>query len=188
MKDMTPETSPQKQTSEQYLLREALRVLRRVDAVDEIANFLMADEAADVLLTITALEKELGESSYELEDETEPPVPVPSFSQGEWKVEHRQDVPHVVASQGLGWANPIICILYEDVTPEDSVTLGAWLEPLPNAEANSRLIVQAPSMFDLLTEMSSFLHRVEKTVTPKNPLFSRMKGLQDSIHQIQSRV
>lgn len=68
-----------------------------------------------------------------------------------WKVEYQSgDMPYIVADQGRGWNNPVICSLYEDVTPETSVTIGGWLEANENAETNARLIAAAPDMLDAL--------------------------------------
>ena len=70
---------------------------------------------------------------------------------GPWAVEHREgDMPYIVADQGKAWDNPVICNLYEDVTPEDSVTIGPWLEAHPNANANARLIAAAPKLLAAL--------------------------------------
>ena len=43
--------------------------------------------------------------------------------------------PYIVADQGKHWSNPVICNMYDDVTPGDSVTIGPWLEPHTNAVA-----------------------------------------------------
>ena len=61
----------------------------------------------------------------------------------------------IEAEQGKRWDNPTICTLYEDVTPEDSVTIGAWLKAYENAHANARLIAAAP---DLLEALESLYH------------------------------
>jgi hypothetical protein len=75
-----------------------------------------------------------------------------------WLIEYEQgDMPYITADQGnpkARWNNPVICALYEDVTPEDSVTIGPWLKAYPNAEANARLLVKAPQ---LLAELK-FIH------------------------------
>ena len=74
---------------------------------------------------------------------------------GPWVVEVAQGkYPYVVADQGKGWDNPLVCSLYEDVTPEDSVTIGAWLQANPNAAPNARLIAAAP---DLLAALKTLL-------------------------------
>jgi len=53
---------------------------------------------------------------------------------GPWRVEGGQETGlyYIAADQGKAWNNPIICSLYEDVTPEDSI-VGAWYEAYPNA-------------------------------------------------------
>ena len=72
-------------------------------------------------------------------------------TQGPWVVQYQEgDKPFVVADQGKQWNNPVVCSLYEDVTPEDSVTMGAWLEANENAEANARLIAAAPDLLDFV--------------------------------------
>ena len=43
---------------------------------------------------------------------------------------------------------PLVCALYEDVTPVDSVTGYPWLENFPNAAANALVIAAAPTMLD----------------------------------------
>jgi len=48
----------------------------------------------------------------------------------------------------LNWDNATVCHLYEDVTPEDSVTIGAWLKPFDNAEANANFILRACNSHD----------------------------------------
>ena len=73
---------------------------------------------------------------------------------GPWKVEQYQgNCFYVVAERGKKWDNPEICDLYTDVTPEDSVTLGPWLEPKENAEANAHLIAAAPDLLGALEMM-----------------------------------
>lgn len=69
---------------------------------------------------------------------------------GPWKIEHHQGNRYIVAEQGKRWDNPVICQLYEDVTPEDSVTIGDWLKEFENAEANAALIIAAPELLDAL--------------------------------------
>lgn len=65
--------------------------------------------------------------------------------------------PYVCADAGKKWDNPEICNLFNDVTPVDSVS-GQWLEPLPNAAANARLIAQAP---ELLASLRRVLRMLE---------------------------
>lgn len=60
--------------------------------------------------------------------------------------------PYICADEGKKWDNPEICNLFNDVTPVDSVS-GQWLEPLPNAAANARLIAAAPELVDALQSM-----------------------------------
>jgi hypothetical protein len=79
---------------------------------------------------------------------------------GPWAVKYRDtDMPYIVANQGKAWDNPIICTLYEDVTPFDSVTIGPWLEARPNANANARLIAAAPKMLVALQMAEKGLDR-----------------------------
>ena len=63
---------------------------------------------------------------------------------GPWELRDADNGPHIVArlpeNEGKRWDDPVICNLYGDVTPEDSVTIGPWLETLPNALANAQLI------------------------------------------------
>ena len=59
---------------------------------------------------------------------------------GPWAVYHDGNYPYIIAEQGRRWNNPTVCALYDDVTPESSVTIGPWLTAYPNAEANARLI------------------------------------------------
>jgi len=76
---------------------------------------------------------------------------------GPWAVNHREsEMPYIVADQGKAWDNPIICNLYEDVTPEDSVTIGPWLEAHPNAQANARLIAAAPQLLQALRDLAAW--------------------------------
>lgn len=77
---------------------------------------------------------------------------------------------YIVADLGLKWNNHTICRLYDDVTPEDSVTLGAWLEPLDNAKANANLISAAPDLrAALLYYMSQFGQALEAHGIPYGP-------------------
>lgn len=71
---------------------------------------------------------------------------------GPWKALDLESYPYVMADQGKRWDNPTICDLFEDVTPETSVTIGAWLKAYDNAKANARLIAEAPAMADLIRE------------------------------------
>ena len=74
-----------------------------------------------------------------------------TYTAGPWKIEHEQgDNPYIVADHGKKWDNPVICCLYEDVTPEDSVTLGPWLKANDNAAGNSQLIAAAPDLLEAL--------------------------------------
>lgn len=78
---------------------------------------------------------------------------------GPWHIDYQQDdAPYIVAEQGKAWDNPTICHLYQDVTPEDSVTIGRWLEALPNATANARLIASAP---ELLSALNAIVARIQ---------------------------
>lgn len=43
-------------------------------------------------------------------------------------------------NEGRRWDDPIICTLYEDVTPFDYVGFGERLQPFPNARANAAFI------------------------------------------------
>ena len=69
---------------------------------------------------------------------------------GPWAIQHQEGHPYIVADQGKSWKNPLVCSLYEDVTPSDSVTIGPWLEANENAEANARLIAAAPDLLAAL--------------------------------------
>lgn len=76
---------------------------------------------------------------------------------GPWAVGYQEgDKPYIVAEQGKQWRNPVICDLYADVTPEDSVTMGLWLEAYDNAEANARLIAAAPDLLEALKGLAMF--------------------------------
>lgn len=67
---------------------------------------------------------------------------------------------YVLADQGKNWNNPTVCALYEDVTPEDSVTLGPWLKSFDNAEANARLIASAPDLLAACQAMHDALSEI----------------------------
>jgi hypothetical protein len=87
---------------------------------------------------------------------------------GPWAVNHRDsEMPYIVADQGKAWDNPIICNLYEDVTPEDSVTIGLWLEAHLNAQANARLIHAAP---DMLAALESAYTSLFAAIGPAHPI------------------
>lgn len=76
---------------------------------------------------------------------------------GPWRVQKDGDLPYIEAHQGKNWNNPIICHLYEDVTPNDSVTIGAWLKPFDNADNNARLIAAAPELLTATKECADAL-------------------------------
>lgn len=70
---------------------------------------------------------------------------------GPWvAVDVNSEAPYIVADQGKKWNNPVICNLYDDVTPSDSVTIGPWLQAHDNAKANARLIAAAPDLLEAL--------------------------------------
>jgi hypothetical protein len=93
---------------------------------------------------------------------------------GPWLIEYEQgDNPFITADQGgQRWNNPVVCSLYEDVTPWDSVTIGPWLEANKNAEANARLIVKAPDLYALLACVRENL----------------LKGMSRSIQRLQAKT
>jgi hypothetical protein len=62
--------------------------------------------------------------------------------------------PYIVADHGKRWNNPTICHLYDDITPEGSVTIEPWLEAFDNAEANARVVAAAPDMMTLLQKLT----------------------------------
>lgn len=80
---------------------------------------------------------------------------------GPWVIDNAQgDCPYIIAEQGKKWNNPIVCNLYEDVTPEDSVTIWAWLKPFDNAQANAHLIASAPELLEALKTALPYLIRL----------------------------
>lgn len=75
-------------------------------------------------------------------------------TQGTWVVEFQSgNNPYIIADQGKKWNNPVICDLYSDVTPDDSVTVGPWLEVYENALANAHLIAAAPDLLEFAEEV-----------------------------------
>lgn len=80
-----------------------------------------------------------------------------SHTPGPWNIEiDAGGCFSLVAEQGKSFRNPTICFFYEDVTPEDSVTLGPWLKPCDNSDANAYLIATAP---ELLAELEKAVER-----------------------------
>jgi hypothetical protein len=72
---------------------------------------------------------------------------------GPWIVDRYEvDKIYIIADQGKRWDNPVVCSLFQDVTPADSVTLGPWLEAYENDQANARLIASAPDLLAALKE------------------------------------
>lgn len=80
---------------------------------------------------------------------------------GPWYIDKDQGCPFIRADQGKRWDNPVICHLYEDVTPEGSVTIGAWLKPFENAIENAQLIAQAPIMYERIREALAQLEKMD---------------------------
>jgi hypothetical protein len=79
---------------------------------------------------------------------------------GPWTVRHDQGNPYVSADHGKPWNYSVVCSLYEDVTPSDSVTIGPWLKANENAEANALLIAAAPDLLDVVKEANAELERL----------------------------
>src|SRR5690554_60815 len=86
---------------------------------------------------------------------------------GPWCVLDADSEPHVRArlpeNAGHRWDDPTICNLYDDVTPEDSVTFGPWLEALPNALPNAAFIAACDpdTIAALLAERDALWAEVE---------------------------
>lgn len=82
---------------------------------------------------------------------------------GNWRIATEQaDMLYIEEDHGRAWNNPTICLLYQDVTPTDSVGC-IDLEALPNAAANARLIAAAPELLAALERV------VECAVDPRSP-------------------
>ena len=82
---------------------------------------------------------------------------------GPWIVDYAASgKPYIVADRGKRWDNPTICHLYEDVTPEGSVTIEPWLEAFDNAEANARVVAAAPEMLAILEKYVTVLESDDK--------------------------
>ena len=72
---------------------------------------------------------------------------------GNWRIATEQtNMLYIEEDQGRGFRNPTVCLLYQDVTPTDSVGC-IDLEALPNAAANARLIAAAPALLAALEEI-----------------------------------
>ncbi len=68
-------------------------------------------------------------------------------------------------NEGCRWNDPIICTLYEDVTPDDYIGFGARLQALPNARANAALIAACdPDMLRKLLEERDALREALKVL------------------------
>lgn len=90
--------------------------------------------------------------------------------------------PYVCADEGRQWGNQEICNLFNDVTPVDSVS-GQWLEPLPNAAANARLIAAAPELLDALTALMKRAASDAETYTADDsaPIWAFISDAADAI-------
>jgi hypothetical protein len=72
---------------------------------------------------------------------------------GNWRIATEQaDMLYIEEDHGRAWNNPTICLLYQDITPTDSVGC-IDLEALPNAAANARLIAAAPELLAALEDL-----------------------------------
>jgi hypothetical protein len=69
-------------------------------------------------------------------------------------------------NEGRRWNDPIICQLYEDVTP-DPVALGPILEAMPNAQANAYFIAACDpdTIQALLDEREALRNALKKLIT-----------------------
>lgn len=67
-------------------------------------------------------------------------------------------------NEGCRWNDPIICTLYEDVTPDDYVGFGARLQALPNARANAAYIAACDpdTIRELLDERDALREEVRR--------------------------
>ena len=82
----------------------------------------------------------------------------------------------------IPWEYTTICNLYDDVTPEDSVTFGPWLRQHENAKANARLISKAPELLAMLERVCDSLEdRMDRddncsSLTDARALINSIKG------------
>lgn len=88
--------------------------------------------------------------------------------------------PYVISEQGKRcyWDNPIVCNLHEDVTPEDSVTLGKWYKKFDNATANAHLISAAPDLLASVEELLGALELVPGSVIYADKLGRAREAIQ----------
>ena len=81
-------------------------------------------------------------------------------------------------NEGHRWDDPIVCALYEDVTPDDYVGFGARLQAFPNARANAHLIAACDpdTIRELLEERDALAAEVER-------LHEALRELEDELRR-----
>lgn len=92
-------------------------------------------------------------------------------------------------NEGHRWDDPIICTLYEDVTPDDYIGFGECIQAFPNARANAALIAACDpdTVQALLDEYDALRGEVAEWKSVAVALYTEIERLREALGDILSR-